>query len=331
MLGVKRLLAVPFGVVVLNIVVHKGGLVEALDRHGDLPQTVGDFSQWIVLQRPPGTDGEEGTPSFSGARQPLASYDIGMTVSGLTENIVQGVRSEPAFDFLSKRVQIEAARAVITREMDHVPNPIEVDRGVLAVVLKQGYRYTRNRGGFHIGECLLQNGEAAHSDDGVDLPGLDQRHHKRRALRNKHGIAETLGFRLKVLDGAQSALFAKQAEFIERRGAFVFHAQTFRKQQQTAIVRHGSELVAPHFVVEQHPSVIEILGIDTRGFHNSIGMAFQLIDEQRRRQFIPMSFDVRPDKSPEPLALRQGRGNGFLRLSPRLRWHGPGHDHEGRH
>ena len=172
-----------------------------------------------------------------------------MTVSGLAENIVQGVRSEPAFDFLSKRVQIQAARAVVTGEMDHVPNPIEIDRGVLAVILKQRYRYARNRSGFHIGECLLQNGEAAHSDDGIDLPGLDQRHHQRRAFRHQHSVAEFLRFFLQILNGTQPALLAEQTELIERSRTAILNPQALRHQQQPALKGNRRQMLAPDFVV----------------------------------------------------------------------------------
>src|SRR5207247_8753603 len=111
--------------------------------------------------------------------------------------------------------------------------------GVPTVILKERYRDARNSGGFHVGKSLLENREAAHSDNGVDLPRLDERHNQSGAFGHEHRIAETLGFRLPILDGAQSARFTKEAEFIERRRAFVLDAETFWKQQQAAIERHG--------------------------------------------------------------------------------------------
>ena len=87
-------------------------------------------------------------------------------------------------------------------------------------------------------------------------------------------------------------MFAKQAEFIEWGRAFVFHAQTLRKQQQAAVVWHGGELVAPHFVVEEYSGVVQILGIDAGAFDNSIGVPFQFIDEKRRCQLVATRFYI---------------------------------------
>jgi hypothetical protein len=109
------------------------------------------------------------------------------------------------------------------------------------------------------------------------------------------GITEALGFGLQVLNRAQAALFAKQAELIERSGTFVFHAQTFRKQQQAAIVGHGSELIAPHFVVDQYSGVIAESRVNAGQSHNIIGVPLQLVDEKRRSELITSRFDIGTD------------------------------------
>ena len=177
-------------------------------------------------------------------------------MSGLSENFVQRSGREPALHFLAQRIQIEAARAVVAGQMDHVPDPIEIHRRVFAIVLQQRNRHARNGGGLHKRKSLFQNREAAHADNGVDLPGLNQSHHQRRPFGDKHGVPQTLGLHLQILNRAQPALFAQQAEFIEGRRALVFDAQALGKQQQAAIVRHAGKLVAPDFVVEQHPGVV---------------------------------------------------------------------------
>ncbi len=154
--------------------------------------------------------------------------------------------------------EIEAARLVVAGEVDVIPDPVEIDGGIDAVVLEQRHGDAGNGRGFHVGKRALQHAEAAHADDRLDLPGLDERHDDRAAFRDEHRVAEPLGFRLQILDRAEPALFAEQAEFIERRGAFALHAQALRQQQQPALERHAGELLAPHFVVQQHADVIAV-------------------------------------------------------------------------
>src|SRR6266568_2631396 len=118
--------------------------MEALDGHGDFPQAVRNGLQGIVLQRAPGADGEKWPPAFAGASQPATRYLIGLAAGGFFENAIQRLRGEPALHLFTKRIQIQAARAIVAGEVDHVPDPIEVHRGVLTVILKEGYGYARN-------------------------------------------------------------------------------------------------------------------------------------------------------------------------------------------
>ena len=97
---------------------------------------------------------------------------------------------------------------------------------------------------FHVGERPFEHGQAADADDRVDLAGLDERHHERRAFGHENGIAEPLGLLLEILDRAEPALLAEQAELVERRRALVLDAQALGQQQQPAIVRDGGQLPA---------------------------------------------------------------------------------------
>src|SRR5262249_53130433 len=62
----QRLLAVALVVVVFDVVVDQRCLVETLDGHGDLPESVRNRGRRIVLQRAPGAHGKERTPALAG-------------------------------------------------------------------------------------------------------------------------------------------------------------------------------------------------------------------------------------------------------------------------
>jgi hypothetical protein len=70
--GVQRGFAVAFGVAVLDVIVNERGLVEDLDGDGGLFDGIRDRAFRIFTQRLIGGDGEEGTPAFAGAGEPLA-------------------------------------------------------------------------------------------------------------------------------------------------------------------------------------------------------------------------------------------------------------------
>ncbi len=82
---------------------------------------------------------------------------------------IQALCLKPGLHLLAKFVEIQPPRAVIAREMDHVPDPLYVDRGVFAVVLEQRYRDAGNRRRLHVGKGSFQNGQAAHAHDRFDL------------------------------------------------------------------------------------------------------------------------------------------------------------------
>ena len=147
---------------------------------------------------------------------------------------------------------------------------------------KQRNRDARDRGGFHIRECALEHRQATHANDRVDLAGLNQRHHERGAFGDQHGIAQPLGFRLQILNRAESALLAEEPEFVERRGTPVLDAEALRQQQQTALERDGRQLFAPDFVAEQNADVVRVQRVDSGARDDLFGVDAQLVEDQGR-------------------------------------------------
>ena len=138
---------------------------------------------------------------------------------------------------------IEAPGPIVAGEVDRLPDPLDVDGCVLAVVLQQRYCDSGYGRGLHVRKRALQDGQTTDSDDGFDLAGLDERHDQSRAFGDEHSVAEALGFGLQILNGAETALLAEQPEFIERGWAAIFHTQALGKQQQASIVWHRGELL----------------------------------------------------------------------------------------
>ena len=140
-----------------------------------------------------------------------------------------------------KSVEVQAAGFVVAGEMDVIPDPVDIDEGVDAVVLQQRYSDGWNGGGFDVRESALQHGQTGNADDGLDFAGLDERHDDGAAFGDENGVTELFGLVLEVLDGTQTALFAEQAELIERRRAFTFDAEAFWHQQQTLFKGYGGQ------------------------------------------------------------------------------------------
>ncbi len=203
--------------------------------------------------------------------------------------------------------------------MDQVPHPVEVDRGIDAVVLQQRDRDTRNGGRLDVREALLQHVDTTHADDGFDLARLDHRSDDGRPFRHQHRIAETLRLDREVLDGAEPALFAQQAEFVKGRRALVFDPQALGNQEQTPVVRNLRQRVAPRRVAHQNRGVVAVDRVEAgRGQHRA-GMLGQLIQGQRRNGAHPR--DVVLGNFLEPNAVLLVVGNIRLRLPIRLPRH----------
>jgi len=170
--------------------------------------------------------------------------------------------------------------------VDVLPDPVEINRSVDAIVLQQRNGHAGNRRRFHVGKRAFQNTQTTHADNGFNLAGLNQRHDNGRTFRDQHRVAEFLGFALQILNRAQAALLAQQTEFVERRGAFALDPQAFGQQQQSTLVRHAGQRLAPHFVVDQHTDVIAINGVALQGFDDTFRVDFEFFDRQRRNRII---------------------------------------------
>ena len=254
----------------------------------------GSGSIGIVLQRLVGARRQERPPPLAIRRQPFAGDAIRVTL-GRSEQRVEGRRREPRLDLGPQRIEVEPARAVVAGEVDDVPDPVDVDRRVLAVVLQQRDRDAGNRRGFHVGKGALEDRQAADADDRVDLARLNQRHDQRRTFGDEHRVAEALRFLLQILNRAQAALLAEQPELVERRRALVFDAQALGQQQQPAVERNRRQMFAPDFVVEQDPDIVAVLGVHAAELDDGVGLDAQLVEDERRHERVAPRVDVAGD------------------------------------
>ena len=228
---------------------------------------------------------------------------------------------EPRLHGVVQAAEIEPTRPVGRLEVDVVPDPVDVDRRIDTVVLQQRDGHRRNRRRLHVRKCLFKHSHAAHADDRLDRAGLHHRHHQCRAFGHEHRVAKPLGLRLKILDRAEAALLAEQAEFVEGRRAAVFHPQALRHEQEPAFEGHSSEGVAPRLVVDRDDRVIDIrLGEPRLGERGGRPPAKFLHAQWR---YGTVMGHPAPHGIAEGIAIRLCRGNAGLRR--------PRPDHRRRH
>ena len=285
MLFVQRLFAVAHGVVVLDVIVDQRRFVKTFHRQRHFTNVLRQrrargFAQGLVRRH-----GQERTPPFAGARQPFAC-DLFRFALNRAHDFFERVAGEPGIHFVAHRSEVEPARFVVAGKMDVFPDPVQVHRRVNAVVLQQRDGHAGYRRGFHVRKCALQNAQAAHADDGLNLPRLNEAHDDGAAFCNEHSVAELFRFGLQILDRAQTALLAEQTELIERRRAFALDAQAFRQQQQPAFVRNGGERLPPHFVVDQHADVIAVKRVAVQHLNYQFRVNFEFFDGQRRNRTV---------------------------------------------
>src|SRR6186713_1094689 len=145
--------------------------------------------------------------------------------------------------------------------MDVIPDPVQVDGRINAVVLKEGHGNAGNGGGFHVRKGAFEHGQATDSDDGLDLSRLNEAHDDGGAFSDQDGVTEAFGLMLQVLDRAKPALLAEQSKLIEGGGTFGFYPQAFWEEKQSAFERHAGQRFPPHFVAEQHANVVPVDGV----------------------------------------------------------------------
>ena len=209
-------------------------------------------------------------------------------------------------------VDVEAAGFVVAGEVEVVPDPVDVDGGVDAVVLEEGDGDGGDGGGFDVRERAFEDGEAGDADDGLDFAGLNETHDDGAAFGDEDGVAEAFGFILEVLDRAETALFAEEAEFVEGSGAFGFDAQAFRHEEEPAFVGDGGEGFAPHFVVEEDAGVVGVGWVDAGFFDEFEGVDLEFVLRERRDGLV--DFEVVADEREDPVAVCLGLRDVFLWL-----------------
>src|SRR5581483_4359434 len=147
----------------------------------------------------------------------------------------------------------------------------------------------------------LEHRQAADTDDRVDLAGLDDRGNQGGPFGDENGVAEPLGLFLHVLDRAEAAALAEQAELIERRRTLRFDAQALRQQQQTALVGNAREDVVPRRVADQHGGIVAIQLRRAGAGDHRLGVLAQLANRHRRHR--TELAHVAVDERLQPLAF----------------------------
>ena len=313
-------LAVAFEIAILDVVVDERRLVKAFHRHGDPLDCVvrplvmiGVLSVVLVIatrpQRLEHRRSQKGPPPPAADSQPLATNRLGMAHRRSHQSIERRP-FEPRLHGVVQAAEIEPSRPVGRLEVDVVPDPVDIDRRIDAVVLEQWHGHRRNRRRLHVRKCFFKHSHAAHADDRLDRAGLHHRHHQRRALGHEHRVAESLGLRLEILDRAEAALLAEQAELVERRRAAVFHPQALGHEQEPALEGHGSEGVAPRLVVDGDDRVIEIRLRQARLGERGGRPPAEFVHAQWRHG--PVTAHPAPHGVAEGVAIRLRRGNAGL-------------------
>ena len=141
-------------VVVLDVIVHERSFVEALHGDRDALQRFGERRIRILLERAVRADGEKGAPTLACAREPATRDPIRLRLSGADQR-VQARGRKPRVHLAPDGVEIHAIRAVVARQVNDVPHPLEIHVRVDAVVLEQRDRHTGNGRGLHEGEGPL--------------------------------------------------------------------------------------------------------------------------------------------------------------------------------
>ncbi len=317
-------MAVAGGVIVFDVIVNERCLVETF--HGDRKplEAIGNWRIGIGMERLERAYGQERPPAFAITPQPLTRDLLGLRRRG-PHQARERFGTEPRINFLADRIQIEPAGFVVAGKVDVFPDPFQIDIGINAIILKQWNRDARNRGGFHVGEGLFKDGETTHADNRFDFAGLNDRGDDRAALGHKHCIAQPLGFFLKILDGAQAALFTQEAELIERGRALGFNAQALGHQEQPPFEGNRRELLAPSFVVDHHGQVITKLLGAANDRNQGISMLAELLHRHRGHGI--MLGHVSADQTGQMIALGAGLGNIVLGLALRHQRNSPGKTH----
>ena len=126
---------------------------------------------------------------------------------------------------------------------------------------------------------------------------------------------------MEILNGAEAALLAEEAEFIERGRAFALHAQALRHEQEALFKRHRGEGLAPDLVAHQHAYVVGIDRIIAAILHKLVHVNAQFIRRDGRHQ--RGNFQLLADGGEDLITLKFRLGDVLLRGAEAT--HGDGH------
>src|SRR5205823_3667960 len=120
-----------------------------------------------------GSHSQERTPAFASATEPIAA-DLFCPPLREPHDFLKGFQIEPAVHLLAEGAQIKPSGLIITGQMDVIPDPVQIDRRIDAIILEQRDGYARNGGGFHIRKGAFQDGQTTDPNDRLDLASLDE-------------------------------------------------------------------------------------------------------------------------------------------------------------
>ena len=171
---VERLFAVAHRVAVLDVIVDQRRLVETFDSNRCAANGVRKWTFGIASKRHVRTGCEKRPPSLSGLRQPV-TRDLRRLSRDRPHEARQRLRAEPRLHFAADTVEVHSIGPVVTGQMNDIPDPIDVDSRVDAVILQERDGDPRNRGRLHVWKCLLEHRQTTHADDRVNLSSLNDR------------------------------------------------------------------------------------------------------------------------------------------------------------
>lgn len=284
---VQGLFLIALYIAILDVIVNEGSLVEALNGHRQFLQVVGRSVKQIsiALLGHVDTGTQEGAPALAGPGHPGACNLLGLT-RRVPHDGSQGVMVEPARHGGLESIQIEPVALIRSGEVQRIPDPVDVNGGVDAVILEEGDGNTGNRRRLQMGEALLEDIETAHAHNGFDGSCFDHFGHQSRAFSHQDGITKAFRFHGQIMQRAQAALLAQEPEFVERRRTELLHPQAFGHEEETLFIGDPGQIILPGLVVHQNAQVVPVNGVDTGFTHHRHGMITELGQRERRHHLL---------------------------------------------
>jgi hypothetical protein len=175
MLDVHGRCVVTQRVTILDVVVDQGSLVKALNRYGEFSDILIDDGRVVfgcAAERGMHTGREVGSPTVASPGQPVLC-DLGSRILRRSHDLCEGIAGEDRLHFCFQLIEVQAVGLILCGQVDNIPDPVQVDGAVDAVILQEGDGDPWDGGGLHVWEAPFQYIETADSNDCVDLTGLD--------------------------------------------------------------------------------------------------------------------------------------------------------------